>query len=235
MSGPIDHCPRAADAPAFVLGALPDGDSFREHAESCAACSAELAKLGPAAELLTVAVPERRAPAAMNERIMARVNAEADLLRAAGPDADRPRRTARPGLFRPALAGAVLALVAVLAVVLASGGGGPRERTTLAQVAPGVSGAVAALKQSGSHAELVVARMPQAPLGKVYEVWLKRSDGAVQPTNALFSVTNTGGGMVDVPRLEHVTAVMVTSEPIGGSQHPTGPPLLVFKLGAGNA
>ncbi len=236
MSAPLERCPHTADAAAYVLGALEDGDAFREHADGCAACRAELAKLAPAAEVLPVAVPERRAPAGMNERIMARVTAEAELLRAAGPDADRApasRGWAWRGL---GISGAVVAvLAAALVAVIASTGGGARERTTSAQVAPAVAGARAALKQSGTHAELVVAHMPQAPLGKVYEVWLKQSDGAVRPTSALFSVTNTGGGTVDVPRLDHVTAVMVTSEPLGGSTHPTGPPLLVFRLGASSA
>jgi hypothetical protein len=236
VNDPGRHCGHSADAPAYLLGALDDADAFREHADSCAVCQVELARLAPAAEALSVAVPERRAPAGMNERIMARVSAEAELLRAAGPSADRPQR-ALPWWRRGfALAGAGTAFAAVaLAAVLAIAGGGARERTTLAQVAPVVSGAHAALRQSGTHAELVVAHMPQAPLGRVYEVWLKQSDGAVRPTTALFSVTNAGSGTVDVPRLDHVAAVMVTSEPLGGSQHPTGPPLLVFKLGAGAA
>jgi hypothetical protein len=72
--------------------------------------------------------------------------------------------------------------------------------------------------------------MPQPAVGRIYEVWLSHGKDA-QPTNALFSVTGTGTGSVDVPNSLHgVKEVMVTSEPAGGSLHPTTPPLLRVAL-----
>ena len=54
-----------------------------------------------------------------------------------------------------------------------------------------------------------------------------------RPTDALFSVTSRGSGSVNVPgSLRGVTEVMVTSEPLGGSSSPTGPPLLLIPLHA---
>ncbi len=69
--------------------------------------------------------------------------------------------------------------------------------------------------------------MPQPPLGEIYEVWLARTSASPQPTDALFGVTNSGSGSVNVPgSLRGVREVMVTREPLGGSSHPTSAPLL---------
>jgi anti-sigma-K factor RskA len=87
------------------------------------------------------------------------------------------------------------------------------------------------LRQRDGHSELVVAHMPQPAVGRIYEVWLSRGAGDVKPTNALFSVTGAGSGSVDVPTSLHgVREVMVTSEPAGGSLHPTSKPLLQVAL-----
>jgi hypothetical protein len=44
-------------------------------------------------------------------------------------------------------------------------------------------------------------------------------------------VTSAGSGAVDVPNSLHgVEEVMVTSEPAGGSAHPTGAPLIRVAL-----
>jgi hypothetical protein len=75
--------------------------------------------------------------------------------------------------------------------------------------------------------------MPQPPLGKVYEVWLRRASSAPSPTDALFSVTSRGSGSVAVPgNLHGVREVLVTSEPQGGSAHPTSAPVLRVALSA---
>ena len=87
------------------------------------------------------------------------------------------------------------------------------------------------LRQRDGHAELVVAHMPQPAVGRIYEVWLSHGPGDARPTNALFSVTGSGSGAVDVPNSLHgVKEVMVTSEPSGGSAHPTSAPLIRVAL-----
>ena len=68
-------------------------------------------------------------------------------------------------------------------------------------------------------------------VGRIYEVWLSHGPNDAQPTNALFSVTEHGQRLVDVPNSLHgVKEVMVTSEPAGGSQHPTTAPLIRVAL-----
>jgi hypothetical protein len=129
-----------------------------------------------------------------------------------------------------AAAAGLAALVAVLIAV----GSSPHAKVT---VTPGKGVGVArtaevSLKQGSGRAELVVAHMPPPALGRIYEVWLVHGAGAPKPTNALFSVTSGGSGQVDVPNLHGVKEVLVTSEPAGGSQHPTRPPVIAVALTA---
>jgi hypothetical protein len=89
----------------------------------------------------------------------------------------------------------------------------------------------ASLRRVGSRAELLVSGMPEPPIGEVYEVWLTRSSPAPQPTDALFTVSRAGKASVFVPGdLRGVRKITVTSEPLGGSIHPTTPPVLSVTL-----
>ena len=120
----------------------------------------------------------------------------------------------------------VAAIVAVSAFPL---GRSPATRSQTA-VASGET-THAAVHRIGSHAELIVSGMPEPPIGEVYEVWLDRASGPPQPTDALFTVTRTGDGNVDVPGpLRGVRGVTVTSEPLGGSSSPTSAPVLQLPL-----
>ena len=162
------------------------------------------------------------------------LEAEAELLAAAGAGADRvaspapapaPRRErrrawwARPGF---ALAAVVLLLAAGAAGILA---GGPDTRTVVAQTT--VDGAQATLELEGSDGTLVVAGMPPPPEGRIYQVWLKRPGADPEPTDALWTVNAQGDAEVAVPgSLDGVEAVLVTDEPMGGSEVPTRTPVI---------
>jgi anti-sigma-K factor RskA len=229
---------RAQDAAAYVLGALPERElaSFREHLGGCAECVAEVATLQPAADSLALGVARVEAPPDLRARLMAVVGGEAELLRAAGHEADlppRPRARWR-GRLQPALA-ATAALAAGLAIgALAIGGSTSTVTKTqtieAAVTTPGYH-ASAALRKSGSHVVLVVTGMRAPPPGRIYEVWLERGTQAPQPTDVLFSVTHSGGGSVGVPdKLEGVSKVLVTAEPLGGSLKPTREPVIVASI-----
>jgi hypothetical protein len=113
--------------------------------------------------------------------------------------------------------------------VLVSGGGGRgTSRTIRAEVlARGASGFV---RVSRGHAELTLTGMPQPSPGRVYELWIKRA-GAPTPTDALFTVSTGGAATVGVPGgLAGVRAVLVTSEPLGGSRVPTRAPAVIARL-----
>ncbi len=223
------------NAAPYVLRALSDEEHalFVAHLESCTACREEVATLEPVAQALPVLAPLVRAPDELKGRIMATARQEASL---SAPAASGPvrggSRFSGGWLFgrRPALLGAGLAavLVAVLVVVLSSGGGGVKTRVIEAQVlAPRAS---ATLRVSEGHAELDVTDMPQATPGRVYEVWIVRA-GAPQPTDALFTVSNSGQATVGVPgSVSGVKEILVSSEPRGGSPAPTRAPVIVAHL-----
>jgi anti-sigma-K factor RskA len=234
-------CPHRADAAAYVLGALDDDElqRFRAHIDGCAQCRAEVTELQAVADELPASVAPAVASDALRQRILATVRSEAQLLSAAGHEADRPV-TSKPRWYRrndfllgigAAAAAGVAALVAVLIAVSSSG----HANVTVSEgegLGPARSAQVS-LRQRYGRAELVVAHMPQPGIGRIYEVWLSHGPHDARPTNALFGVTGSGSGAVGVPDSLHgVKEVMVTSEPSGGSAHPTSPPLIRVALSA---
>lgn len=232
-------CPHRADAAAYVLGALEEDElaRFHEHLDDCAQCRAEVAELQPVADELPASVTPAVASDALRERILATVRAEAELLSAAGHAADGPAAPARRWYRRNDFvlgvgAAAAAGVAALVAVLIAVGSSGHSKVTVTPGTTEGAARtAQASLRRRDGRAELIVSHMPQPALGKIYEVWLSRGKADAQPTNALFSVTSTGGGAVDVPnRLHGVKEVMVTSEPSGSSAHPTGAPLIRVAL-----
>jgi hypothetical protein len=223
-------CARRVDAAPYVLGALEAPEPYREHLSTCTTCQAEVAELQLAVDILPAIVIPVPAPRELVQRVLATARSEAQLLNAAGPQADQPPKRTSRWRSRPmtlTIAGAAIAACVAATAIVIDSGSPAHERVSTAQIATTIQGAHAALHQIDGHANLVVSGMPQAPLGKVYEVWLSRASGAPQPTDALFSVTNRGNGSVDVPdNLHGVKEIMVTSEPLGGSTRPTSPPLI---------
>jgi anti-sigma-K factor RskA len=237
MSSIENECERSVDAGAYVLGALDEHElePFREHLSACAACREEVAQLQEMTDSLAIAVARVQAPPEMRARLMAVVGGEAELLRAAGHEADRPVRARPRWRWRllPALAatGALAAGVLIGALAINTGSG-QQTRVIQAQVLPPAGhNATAALRKVGSHVELQVTGMPAPALGRIYEVWLKDGSQAARPTDALFSVTGQGNGTVGVPGdLRGVSKVMVTEEPAGGSTKPTRSPVIVASV-----
>jgi hypothetical protein len=220
------------DAAAYVLGALDEPESYREHLATCTVCQAEVARLQPVVDTLPATVPPQSAPEGLRRRVLSVVRAEAELLRVAGHEADEPpRRGSRSRRPRGAVLawGALVASAAAVLAIALTAGSSQQTRVTRAQVA--IVGAHASLRQVGGQSELLLAGMPQPPAGKIYEIWLSRG-AAPQPTDALFGVTRHGSGAVAVPGSLHgVKEVLVTSEPLGGSSHPTSTPLIRVALG----
>jgi anti-sigma-K factor RskA len=207
-----------------VLGALPDDErsAFEAHLARCAVCRKEEAELRLAAHALPTLVPQIAPSPDLRDRIMRVVDAEAELLAAAGPEADRPRPTREPRRFwrmlPVPLAAAALAAGAVFLVL------GDGTQTIQARVVAAAGSA--RLEIHGDSARLVGAHLPAPPPGRVYQVWLQYREG-VKPTSALFSVDRRGRATVDVPGdLDDVKQVMVTDEPPSGSEQPTGKLLL---------
>jgi anti-sigma factor RsiW len=242
-----ERCQHADTVAAFLLGALPDAErrAFEAHLATCAHCREDVTSLRVVAEALPLAVPAVVPPPQLRERLMETVRAEASVLEAAGPAADRPRPQRRRrftlSFGRPlALAGAVGALVLGGAVGFGLGSTTSDDHTrTVVQVRTVQASVDAAAAPRGTAlivlrddvATLSVRGLPAPPPGKVYEVWLlRRGAAAPSPTDALFSVSHRGSGRVALPSVRGVEAVLVTAEPDGGSSAPTSQPFINASL-----
>jgi anti-sigma-K factor RskA len=214
-------------AGAYVLGAMaPDERTdFEGHLATCPACRQEVDELRPAAEALPMAALPMLPPVALKDRIMAEVEREAALLAQTGAGADRPERAARGrrwfpslGLWRLAPVAAALLIVGVL--IGSQLGGGTKDVR--------FDRAGATLRIDGDRATLVANDLPAPPHGKIYEVWVvpKGSDKP-RPTNALFMPRGDGSAEAVVPGdASEFGQVLVSDEPPGGSETPTGDVLM---------
>jgi anti-sigma-K factor RskA len=238
-----ERCQHADTVAAFLLGALSDAErrEFQAHMSTCAHCREDVASLRLVADALPLAVPPVAPSPQLRDRLMETVRAEADVLSAAGPAADRPQTQRRFTLSfgRPlALAGAAMALVLGVALGLGIGAAtdnGSTKTQTVVQVrtvqarvdtAAAPRGSAVIVMRDGV-ATLRVTGLPAPPQGKVYEVWLlRRGAAAPSPTDALFSVSTRGSGRVALPSVDGVEAVLVTAEPDGGSSAPTSQPFI---------
>jgi Anti-sigma-K factor rskA len=231
--------PCCGDAAIYLLGLLDEQhtSAFLEHALSCALCSDDLAALAPAVDSLSATVPQVSAPAHTKRQVMAVVRSEPTRRESRSPLQPRMAR-GRLALRRPALA---LAGAGLLAAGFAVGGlstpfgggsprvGGPAARVVSADVT--LTGASAALHESGGHTWLTVSNMPEPSSGHVYEVWLKRPGHTLpQPTNSLFAPTASGAATVAVPDSGGASEVLVTQEPAGGTRAPTAPAVILARL-----
>jgi Anti-sigma-K factor rskA len=241
----ISDCPRIDDAGPYVLRAMddPEWEAHRYHLADCEACAAKVAELEYVAHALLSGVPQLTPPAALRDRVMSTVRSEASLLQAAGASADRPepaRSSRRFGWLslRPmpaaALASVALALGIGGGVLLTGGDSTSPQRTVVAQVDSSVApGAKAEMRMTSGGAQLVVAGMPAPANGRIYQVWVDNAKDRLgpQPTDALFSTNHDGKATVQVPgNLKDASAVLVTSEPLGGSEVPTRQPVITARV-----
>jgi anti-sigma-K factor RskA len=232
----LEHRECAEALGAYALGALPDSEAARveRHLSECHECRAELDWLRGGVEVLPASVPPVEPPPELKSRLMAIVESEAELLRAAGPAADQPVSPPPPSRWRrmlrgrwlPAFAGA--ACIAVLAIVLAITAGGPATRTIPAELTPALSGRVqASLEVSGSSAKLVVRGLPVPAANHIYELWVQR--GAAPPAPAGTFIVHSGSVQLGRP-VKTGDLVLVTVEPGRGTSAPTTTPLLSAKV-----
>jgi anti-sigma-K factor RskA len=226
-----------ASAAAWVLNALPDDEAaaFEAELERNAALRDEVARLRPVADLLALAAPTADPPPGLQGRIMAIVQREADLLTAAGPEADQVVATqpakgqswlrrifARPLI--PVLTACVVAVVIGVGVGIGISGGGSNDVShpmTFANVA-NASGDLVTHDGSG---EMKLTGLQSPGAGRVYQVWVMKADGKVTPDN-VFTVNSSGQGSVALRNdLDGAKQVLISVEPEGGSQQPTTSPI----------
>ena len=228
---------------AYVLRALPEEEQtgFEAHLATCPVCRDQVEDLRIASEALAHLASPVVAPENLRARVMQIVEQEAELLRAAGPEADFPRASATARrrrrfsldwLLKPAFA--IPAAVLLLAIGVAAGltGGGDPDTGEItsvrAEVDPGAApNAEVHLQVGPGGATLVAEHLPAPPRGRVYQVWVKRPDVDPEPTSTLFMPRTDGSAAAAVPgSMEGIEAVIVSHEPPGGSPNPTSGPIL---------
>ena len=226
MSSALEHRECAESLGAYILGALPDAERERvqRHLEGCTECRVEFEWLRVAADALPASVSPVEPPPELKTRVMAIVNAEAELLSAAGEAADRPQRPRRrwnwltAEIWRPAVGLCTAAAVAAVAVVLATSGSG--QRTIPVQLTgPGV----ASITVRGTQAELVVKGLRSPPPSHVDELWVRHGGGPPEPAGTF--VLSSGSVALQKP-VRPGDEVLATVEPGQGTPAPTARPFL---------
>lgn len=239
-----EHCDDLLGA--YVLGACTQSEAadVAAHVARCARCAAAARGLRDGADALLVAAP-RHPGAAVKDRVMAPVRAEAALFEAARAGTYEPatrggasaRRSWRPSA-RPAVGAlaAILVLVAVAGGLLARGlgAGGPQTTVVVAQVGAGQPrDASARLELRGGRAQLRVRGLSDPGRDRVYQVWVRRDREVPEPGGAVLRVDARGAAQARLPGdVRRVDQVLVTSEPAGGSVLPTSVPVLEIDTSA---
>lgn len=224
------------DLAAYALGALPDGEArtLEIHLEECEPCRELLRWLAPAVDVLPASVEQRRPPDALRERLLDTVRAESEPQVETAETRPRRRWALRLPQLRPALA---FAAVAVLAVGIAVGyelsDSGPGETPAgpvVSAVEPlGPERIEGTLARDGELATLRLERMPELRRDQVYEVWIER-DGALEPSTLFVPDAERDATAAIRGSLDGADRILVTAEPRGGSDEPTGAPLLQARL-----
>ena len=219
-----DHDRWADSAGAYVLDAMPAGErrQFEHHLEICPRCREEVEELRPAAEALPMASPPMRPPPELKARIMAEVEREAAPL---GSTEARLRRRFR----LPPVTGWRLAPVAAALLIIGALAGAALRGEGTRSVPAGPN---ARVEVEGEQAMLVARDMPAPPRGRVYEVWVvPKGQSTPKPTDVLFVPRANGAAVAAIPgSASDVAQVLVSDEPAGGSQTPTGQVVLKANL-----
>lgn len=220
-----DHTRWSEDLAAYMLGALSPGEAaeLERHLEGCERCREEMRWLEPAVLTLPEAVERQEPSRQLRQSLMAEVRADADAETRPAPA--RSRRW----FLKPAVGFAVIALLVAGVVGYEVGqddsGSGEAASTIIRQV----DGMTVKMVQQGESGTLQLSGVPQVPPDKVLEAWVER-EGEVEAVPALFVPDRNGQAETRIADMTGVETVMVTQEPQGGSEVPTGAPLMTMSV-----
>lgn len=221
-----EHKERREELAPYLLGALEPGEAaaLEQHLAGCEECRTELEWLRPAVQVLPETVDPVEPPAELRQRIFEQVGAEA----ARGPARIGLGRRLRSLGMRPLAGLAVLALLVALVggYAIRDGSSGPEATTVSAGQAPGVT---AQMVSEGDSGTLHLDHVHELPEGRVLQAWVQRGK-TVESAKTLFVPNRDGTATAAIDDVEGVDVVMVTEEPRGGSEFPTGEPIVAVQL-----
>ncbi|HWT90443.1 MAG TPA: anti-sigma factor [Solirubrobacterales bacterium] len=226
----VDHKQWGEDLAAYILGALDprEAGEFERHLDGCERCREELRWLEPAVQALPETVERREPPRRLRESLMAEVRA----------DAREERQDERAGWWRELwttrrlqLASGFAALVLLVAGVAGYeiGNDGSDKGGGAATIVRQIDGITVKMIQEGDGGTLELTGLRQLPPGKVLEAWVAR-DGEVEAVPALLAPDRHGHAETRIADMSGVEEVMVTVEPQGGSETPTGEPIMAMPV-----
>lgn len=226
-----DHNSWREDLAAYALGALEPDEAarFERHLEDCERCREEIGWLQPALNALPESVQRQEPPKRLRQSLMAEVRAEAKSERSS-PEPSRWRSLWQARGLRVATGFAVVALVAAAVVGYEVGNGGsgesPESSTVVSRQPDGIT---VKMVSEGDGGKLHLSGVGQLPPDKVLEAWVER-EGKVEAVPALFVPDRKGQAETTIEDLSGVRTVMVTKEPSGGSDAPTGEPIVTMSV-----
>ena len=219
-----DHKRWSEDLAAYMLGALEPEEAaqLERHLDGCERCREEMRWLEPAVHSLPESVGRQEPPKQLRQSLMAEVRADAR------PE-ERPTRVrSRRWFLKPAAGFAAVALLVAGVVGYEVGkddSGGEAASTVVRQV----NGMTVKMVQEGESGTLQLSGVPQIPSDKVLEAWVER-EGEVEAVPALLVPDRHGQAETRIADMTGVETVMVTEEPQGGSDAPTGEPLMSMSV-----
>lgn len=228
-----DHNRWSEDLAAYVLGALDprEAAALERHLEDCERCQEEMRWLEPAVQTLPESVERQEPPPRLRESLMAEVRADAGEAGAASSEGER--RGFLPGWLRGAgsrrlqfAAGFAVLVIAIAAVAgYEVGREGSDPPPAPEPIVFRQDGVVVKMVPEGKGGTLHISHLHQPQPGKVLETWVLR-EGEVEAVRALFVPDRHGRAETRIADMGGVEEVMVTEEPQGGSEAPTGAPIL---------
>ncbi len=224
MSG-NDHTRWSEDLAAYMLGALEPGEAagFEQHLAGCESCQNDLRWFEPAVRSLPESVERQEPPPRLRETLMAEVRADAQ------PQPRPAKRRTWSWFSRPAMAFAVLILAVAVVGGYEIGKGGPGGNGGASTLVSHQNGIDVKMVRNGDEGTLHLASLHQLPPHKVLEAWVRR-EGTIEPVPALLVPDRKGQAETTIASMKGVDTVMVTEEPQGGSETPTGEPVVSMSV-----
>jgi len=228
-----DHNRWSEDLAAYMLGALEPRETveFERHLEGCERCQGEMRWLQPALHSLPESVERQEPPPRLRQALMAEVRADA------GEEGDE-RRGFLPGWLREGFRIRGLRIAtgfAVIAFAIAAvagyeiGKGGSEDEGKAATLVTQEHGITVKMVREGQGGTLHLAKLHQLPPDKVLEAWVRR-EGKVEAVPALLVPDRKGQAETTIADMSGVDTVMVTEEPQGGSETPTGEAIVTMTV-----